>query len=46
MLLDGTEDGKIQPNLKAALIKFQEVQEQGQIDATEIIKKLSAVLTT
>jgi hypothetical protein len=33
ILLLGSECGRIKPNIKAALIKFEEVNKQGDIDA-------------
>lgn len=44
ILLRGTECGRLKPNIKAALIKFEEVQKQGDIDATDIISKLVVIL--
>lgn len=44
MLLSGSEDGKIKPNIKAALVKLEEVHKHGEIDVRELINKLSKVL--
>ena len=44
ILLKGTDCGKLKPNLKGALVKFEEVQKQGDIDATDIISRLVVLL--
>jgi len=44
ILLKGTDCGKLKPNLKGALVKFEEVQKKGDIDATDIISRLVVLL--